>query len=142
MNRFLAGTQPMISMLALDAALDPLLEAGLERVRRKSILLTDYLTYLTDTILVPLGFTLGSPRDFERRGSHVSLRHTDAYRVIRALVDEMNVIPDFRAPDNIRLGLAPLYTTFTEVWDTVDRIRTVMVDKRHEKYSRERLAVT
>jgi len=72
----------------------------------------------------------------------VSIRHTDAYRVIRALVDEMNVIPDFRAPDNIRLGLAPLYTAFAEVWDTVDRIRKVIVEKRHEKYSRERLAVT
>ena len=142
MNRFLAGTQPMLSMLALDSALDPLLDAGLARVRRKSILLTNYLTYLTDTILVPLGFELGSPRDSERRGSHVSLRHTDAYRVIRALIEEMNVIPDFRAPDNIRLGLAPLYTTFAEVWDTVDRIRKVMVEKRHEKYSRERLAVT
>ncbi|OIN95610.1 MAG: hypothetical protein AUJ21_02785 [Anaerolineae bacterium CG1_02_58_13] len=127
---------------ALNAALDPLLDAGLERMRRKSILLTDYLTYLTDTILVPLGFELGSPRDFERRGSHVSLRHPDAYCVIRALVDEMNVIPDFREPDNIRFGLAPLYTTFAEVWDTVDRIRTVIVEKRHEKYSRERLAVT
>ena len=141
-NRFLAGSQAMISMLALDAALDPLLDAGLERMRRKSILLTDYLTYLTDTILVPLGFELGSPRDFERRGSHVSLRHPDAYCVIRALVDEMNVIPDFREPDNIRFGLAPLYTTFAEVWDTVDRIRRVIVEKRHEKYSRERLAVT
>jgi kynureninase len=142
MNRFLAGTQPMVSMLALDAALDPLLEAGLERMRRKSILLTDYLTYLTDTILVPLGFMLGSPRNSEQRGSHVSIRHPDAYRVIRALVEEMNVIPDFRTPDNLRLGLTPLYTSFAEVWDTVDRIRKVMVEKRHENYSRERLAVT
>ena len=142
MNRFLAGTQPMISMLALDAALEPTLDAGMDRIRRKSVALTEYLVQLTDAILAPLGFGLGSPRDFERRGSHVSIRHADAYRVIRALVDEMNVIPDFRAPDNIRLGLAPLYTSFAEVWDTVNRIRTVMVEKRHEKYSRERLAVT
>ncbi len=141
-NRFLVGSQPMISMLTLETALDPLLEAGLERVRKKSVLLTEYLTCLTDAILAPLGFTLGSPRDVERRGSHVSIRHPEGYRINRALIEEMNVIPDFRAPDNIRLGLAPLYTSFAEVWDTVDRIRAVMMEKRYEKYPQERLAVT
>jgi kynureninase len=141
-HRFLAGTQPMLSMLALEAALDPTLDAGMDRIRKKSVALTEYLIRLTDAILAPLGFTLGSPRDFERRGSHVSIRHTDAYRVNRALFEEMNVLPDFRAPDNLRLGLAPLYTSFAEVWDTVDRIRTVIAEKRHEKYSRERLTVT
>lgn len=142
MNRFLVGTQPMISMLALEAALDPLLEAGLERVRKKSVLMTEYLIYLHDTILAPLGFKLGSPREIERRGSHVSIRHTEGYRINRALIEEMNVIPDFRAPDNLRLGLAPLYTSFTEVWDTVDRIRAVILEKRYEKYPKQRLAVT
>jgi kynureninase len=141
-NRFLAGSQPMISMLALEAALDPTLEAGMDRIRRKSVALTEYLVGLTDAILTPLGFALGSPRDPARRGSHVSIRHTDAYRVNRALIEEMNVLPDFREPDNIRLGLAPLYTTFAEVWDTVDRIRKVMVEKRYEKYPQERLTVT
>jgi len=142
MHRFLVGTQPILSTLALDAALDPLLEAGLERVRRKSVLLTEYLVYLTDIVLAPLGFTLGSPRQVERRGSHVSIRHPEGYRINRALIEEMKVIPDFRAPDNIRLGLAPLYTTFVEVWDTVERIRAVVLEKRYEKYPQERLAVT
>ncbi|MFZ5822582.1 MAG: kynureninase [Chloroflexota bacterium] len=141
-SRFLVGSQPMISMLTLEAALEPLLEAGLERVRKKSVLLTEYLTYLTDSILAPLGFTLGSPRDVERRGSHVSIRHPEGYRINRALIEEMNVIPDFRAPDNLRLGLAPLYTSFAEVWDTVDRIRQVMLERRYETYPQERLAVT
>ncbi|MEW5938185.1 MAG: kynureninase, partial [Chloroflexota bacterium] len=141
-DRFLAGTQPMLSLLTMEAALDPTLEAGMDRLRAKSIALTDYMIELTDSLLAPLGFALGSPRDPERRGSHVSLRHPDAYRINRALIDEMNVIPDFRAPDNIRLGLAPLYTTFAEVWDTVDRIRRVIVEKRHEKYSQDRLTVT
>lgn len=141
-SRFLAGSQPMISMLTLEAALEPLLEAGLERVRRKSVLLTEYLTWLTDLFLAPLGFALGSPRDVERRGSHVSIRHPEGYRINRALIEEMNVIPDFRAPDNLRLGLAPLYTSFAEVWDTVDRIRQVMTERRYEKYPQERLTVT
>jgi kynureninase len=141
-QRFLIGTQPMISMLTLESALDPTLEAGMERIRQKSVALTEYLIQLTDAILAPLGFSLGSPRDFERRGSHVSIRHADAYRINRALIEEMNVIPDFRAPDNLRLGLTPLYTSFVEVWDMVDRIRKVMVEKRYEKFPQERLTVT
>ncbi len=141
-NRFLVGSQSMLSLLALEAAIEPLLQAGIERIRQKSIRLTEYLIYLTDLFLAPFGFTLGSPRDCERRGAHVSIRHPEGYRINRALIEEMNVIPDFRAPDNIRLGMAPLYTSFTEVWDTVDRIRQVMMEKRYEKYPQERLTVT
>lgn len=62
------------------------------------------LVYLADTILAPLGFTLGSPRDPAQRGSHVSLRHPEGYRINRALIEDMQVLPDFREPDNIRLG--------------------------------------
>ena len=141
-DRFLVGTQPTLSMLTMEAALEPLLAAGMERLRAKSILLTDYASYLTDELLAPLGFSLGSPRDSARRGSHISIRHTDAYRINRALIEEMNVIPDFRAPDNLRLGFAPLYISFADVWDMVDRIVKVMVEKRYEKYPKEKLAVT
>lgn len=141
-NRFLVGSQPILSLLSLEAALQPLLQAGIERIRHKSIQLTEYLIYLFDQFLAPLGFTLGSPRDFERRGSHVSLRHPEGYRINRALIEEMNVIPDFRAPDNIRLGVAPLYTSFLEVWETIERIRQATLEKRYEKYPQERLTVT
>ncbi len=141
-QRFLSGSMPILAALTMEAALDPLLAAGMERLRAKSVRMTEYLIALTDALLAPFGFTLGSPRDPERRGSHVSIRHPDGYRINRALIEEMNVIPDFRAPDNIRLGLAPLYTTFAEIWDTVDRIRRVMEEKRYEKYSQERLTVT
>lgn len=140
--RFLVGTPPILSLLAMETALDLLLEAGMERIRRKSVRLTSYLVYLADTILAPFGFTLGSPRDPAQRGSHVSLRHPDAYRLNRALSEEMNVLPDFREPDNIRLGLAPLYTSFGEVWEAVDRLRRVMVEGRHLRYPAERRPVT
>ncbi len=140
--RFLAGTQPMLSLLAMEAALDPMLEAGMDAIRQKSILMTDYMINLADEVLSPLGFTLGTPRDSERRGSHISLRHPEGYRINRALIDEMNVIPDFREPDNIRFGLAPLYTTFDEIWQTVERIRIVMQEKCYEKYPKDRLTVT
>jgi kynureninase len=141
-QRFLTGTAPMLSMIAMEAALIPLLEAGMDSLRAKSVLMTDYASYLTDHLLAPLGFSLGSPRDSTKRGSHISIRHMDGYRINRALIEEMNVIPDFRAPDNIRLGFAPLYISFTDIWEGFDRIRKVVEEKRYEKYPKQRLVVT
>ena len=141
-GRFMAGTPPILSLLAMDSALDLTLEAGIERIRLKSVRMTSYLVYLVDTVLSPLGFALGSPRDAVRRGSHVSIRHPEGYRINRALIEEMQVLPDFREPDNIRLGLAPLYTSFVEVWDAVARIRQVVVEGRYLNYSAKRLPVT
>lgn len=140
--RFLVSSPPVLSMLAMEAGLDLQIEAGIDRIRNKSIVLSSYLLYLFDTILAPLGFSLGSPRDPSRRGSHISIRHPEGYRINRALIEEMRLIPDFREPDNIRLGLAPLYTTFGEVWEGVNRIRQVVEERRHLNYSEQRLAVT
>ena len=141
-QRFLVGTQPMISLLTMEAALEPTLQAGMDAIRLKSILMTDYAALLADNLLAPLGFSLGSPRDSAQRGSHISIRHTDGYRINRALIEDMNVIPDFRAPDNIRLGFAPLYTSFAEIWEGFDRIKRVMEEERYEKYPKQKLTVT
>jgi len=141
-QRFLAGTAPMLSMLAMEEALTPLLDAGMDALRAKSILMTDYASFLTDHLLAPLGFSLGSPRDSARRGSHISIRHAEGYRINRALIDEMNIIPDFRDPDNIRLGFAPLYISFAEIWEGFDRIKRAVEEKRYEKYPKQRLMVT
>ena len=70
----------------------------MERIREKSIRMTEYIIQLCEILLAPLGFTLGSPRTPARRGSHVSLRHPEGYRLNRALIEEMNVIPDFANP--------------------------------------------
>lgn len=141
-SRFLGGTPPILSLLAMESAVDLVLEAGLERIREKSIRLTDYAIDLFDHTLAPLGFTLGSPRDSARRGSHVSLRHPDAYQINQALIQQMHVLPDFREPDNIRLGLSPLYTSFADTWNTVDRIRQTVVDQHHLHYPAIRQTVT
>jgi kynureninase len=135
-QRFLVGTQPMISLLTMEAALDMFLKIGMDAIRAKSIVMTDYASFLTDSLLAPFGFSFGSPRDSAQRGSHISIRHPDGYRINRALIEEMNVIPDFREPDNIRLGFAPLYTSFTEIWEGFDRIRRVMEEKVYEKYTK------
>ena len=141
-RRFLVSSPPILSILAMEAGLDLQIEAGIEQIRQKSIILTSYLVFLVDTILAPLGFTLGSPRDARQRGSHISIRHPEGYRINRALVEDMHLIPDFREPDNIRLGLAPLYTSFWEVWEGVDRIRRVVEEERYLCYSNQRQAVT
>jgi kynureninase len=141
-TRFLVGTPPIISLLALESSLDPVLEAGIEHIRKKSVLLTSYLVYLVASVLEPLGFSLGSPLDPNKRGSHVSIRHPEAYRINRSLIEEMEVLPDFREPDHIRLGLSPLYTSFAEVWEAVERMRRVVQEKRYLNYASERLPVT
>jgi len=141
-SRFLTGTQPMLSLLAMESAVEILMGASMERMRSKSLRRTEYLISLFDARLASLGFSLGSPRNPEQRGAHVSLRHPEGYRINRALIEEMNLIPDFRAPDNLRLGLPPLYTTFSEIWEAVERIRRVVEEKRYEKYSLEKRAVT
>jgi kynureninase len=141
-RRFLAGTQPMISLLTMEAALETFMQTDMGSIRAKSILLTDYASYLTQELLAPFGISLGSPVDSARRGSHISIRHPEGYRVNRALIEEMDVIPDFREPDNLRLGFAPLYTSFVEIWEGFDRIKRVMEEKRYEKYPKQKLTVT
>jgi kynureninase len=145
-SRFKVGTPPMLSLKALEPALDILLEAGVEAIRAKSVRQTEYLIALADQWLAPLGFELGTPRQAERRGSHVSLRHLEGYRITQALIGSpppaVKVIPDFRAPDNIRLGVAPLYTTFSEIYRALERMRTIVEEKIYERYSERRSGVT
>jgi kynureninase len=141
-SRFLCGTPPVLSLLALEPAVDLIIEAGIEHIRTKSVGLTSYMIYLFEQFLAPLGFELGTPHESDHRGSHVSVRHTDGYRINRALIEEMKVLPDFREPDNIRLGLSPLYTSYSEIWEAVSRIQQVVMEERFLKYSDTRSAVT
>jgi kynureninase len=145
-SRYRVGTPPMLSMKALEPAVDILLEAGIDRIRAKSIRQTEYLIFLADRWLAPLGFFIGTPRRPDMRGSHVSLRHPEGYRINRALIEsgppDVKVIPDFRDPDNIRLGIAPLYNTFTEIHQALNRMRIIVADRLYENYSAKRLTVT
>ena len=142
MKRFLISTPPILSMLALEASLDIVLRAGIPRIRHKSIAQTSYLIDMFDSRLAPLGFTLGTPHNSSKRGSHVSICHPEGYRINRALIEEMDLIPDFRAPDNIRLGIAPLYISFDDVYEAVNRICQVMEEKRYLHYPMQQLEVT
>jgi len=140
--RFLVGTPPILSLLAVEPGVDLLLEAGIDRVRAKSVAQTDYLVRLWERELRPLGFALNSPRDSARRGSHISLGHPEALRIDRVLIDEMAVLPDFRYPDNLRLGIAPLYTSFADLHEAVVRIARAVRDRRYERYPTDRPTIT
>jgi kynureninase len=140
--RFLAGTPAVLSMAAMEPALDLLLEAGMDRIRAKSLRQTDFLIAQFDKKLAPLGFKLVTPRDHARRGSHVAFAHPEAWRICQALIAERNLVPDFRAPDVLRLGVTPLYTTFEEFALAVNYIAQVVRERRFENYSATRLRVT
>jgi kynureninase len=111
---WLTGTSPVLGLAAVEEGTRLSVEAGIDRIRTKGIALTEYAVALHDAWLAPLGCTLGSPRDAARRGAHVSVRHPEARRLCAGLIAG-GVIPDFRAPDTVRLGLAPLYTRFADV---------------------------
>jgi kynureninase len=141
-GRFLAGTPPILLLAAVEAGAAVTAEAGIEALRAKSVALTELLIGLHDEWLTPLGFELGSPRDASQRGSHVSLRHPEAWPICRALIERADVIPDFRGPDSVRLGVAPLYTRFVDVWDAIDRLRGLVERGEHHEVDAERSRVT
>lgn len=124
-DRFLAGTPPILSTLALEEALTLWDEVDLGEVTAKTRALTERFIDLADTHLVPLGADVASPRDADGRGGHVALRHDGGYAVMGALV-ERGVIGDHRPPDLLRFGLSPLTTRYVDVWDAVEVIRSVL----------------
>ena len=141
-GRFLTGTPPILSLSAVEPGVELLLEAGMERLRERSLRLSEYLIARWEERLAPLGFRLNSPRDPARRGSHVSLGHAEGLRVNLALIHDQKVLPDFRRPDNIRLGIAPLYNSFADLHTAVERLRAVVVDRLYERYDASGLIVT
>ena len=130
-RRFLAGTPPILGLAAVEEGVRLTAEAGVGALHAKAIELTELLIALHDAWLAPLGFSVATPRDPARRGSHVALRHPDAWQITRALIDRADVIPDFRGPDTVRLGVAPLYTGRVAVWDALDRLRGLVARGEH-----------
>jgi kynureninase len=121
-----SGTPPILAMVPLLAGLEMLEEAGLAAVRAKSMALTAFALEIVDAELVPLGVEVVSPRDPARRGGHLMLRRKGFRDVLDALWAR-GVIPDYREPDGIRIGLAPLSTSFVEVETGLSVLREIMV---------------
>jgi kynureninase len=140
--RFLAGTPPILSMKALEAGIDLFLEIDQQALRAKSVALTDMFIDLVDRRCAAWGLEVASPREASARGSQVSLRHLEGYPIMQALIAR-GVIGDFRAPDLLRFGFAPLYVRFVDVWDAVEALEAVMAGRLWDQPAfRQRATVT
>lgn len=125
-RKFHTGTMPVLSLATIDAGLADVGDAGIGRLRTKSVSLTEFFIDQWEDHLEGLGFRLETPRDPAMRGSHVSLSHPDAWPIDRAIIEIGKVIPDFRAPDNLRFGLAPLYNSHLDVHTAIQRIKAIV----------------
>ncbi len=137
--RFATGTPAILGVTAVEEGVRLLAAAGIDRLRAKGVALTSYLIELADAWLP--GFAVVTPRDPARRGSHVSLYHPEAWRLAQALI-EAKVIPDYRTPDRLRLGPAPIYTRFVDVWEALNRLRDIAETKAYERFPARRARVT
>jgi kynureninase len=130
--RLACGTPPILSLAALECGVATIERGGVLRLRRKSEALTDLFIRLVEQECAGFGLELASPRESERRGSQVSLRHPEGYAIVQALVAR-GVVGDFRAPDLLRFGFAPAYLRFSDVWDAVAALRAVMREREWER---------
>jgi len=141
-DRFLVGTPPVISMAAMEAGIDLILEAGIERIRERSLALTDRMIDRFDVELADLGFELRSPRSHALRGSHLVFAHPEAWRINRALIEIENVIGDFRAPDMVRFGVAPLYNDSSDVDRAMEALARTVRTESYRQFPEARPKVT
>ena len=126
------GTPHILSLAPLLGSLDLIAEAGgAETLRTKSLALTDFLLERIETELAPLGITVITPRGHLARGGHLALAHPDAWRICQAL-KAAGVVPDFRAPDLIRLAPSPLYTSFADCAEAITRLKHILLTRVHE----------
>lgn len=131
------GTPHVLSAAPLIGSLDIFNEAGIENIRKKSLQLTEYMMQLIRTELAAYDFSIVNPVDDSARGAHVFLEHPEAARISKALKED-GIVPDFRKPNGIRLAPVALYNTFTEVWDAVQILKTIMDEERYKAYENKR----
>jgi kynureninase len=124
-RRFVSGTPAIVGMLAMQDTIAMIDQCGIQAVRDKSVALTEFAIALADDWLAPLGVTVASPRDAARRGGHVTLNHP-AMREVTARLWDQDVIPDYRDPDGLRIGLSPLSTSFEETYRGLAAVRDTL----------------
>ena len=130
------GTPHVLSLAPVIGALELFEEAGIAQVRKKSLQLTDYFLMLIHETLAEYGFTIGNPID-DTRGGHILLEHVEAARICKALKAD-GVIPDFRAPNGVRLAPVALYNSYEDIWHTVEKLKVIMEEKRYEQFENKR----
>lgn len=123
--KFLTGTPPVLGMLAMEPVIDMIADAGIARIRKKSVALTELVIAFADERLEPLGVRVASPRASDSRGGHVTLAHP-LMRDVTAKLWARDVIPDYRDPGGLRIGLSPLTTSFSEVIVGLEAVAAVL----------------
>ena len=131
MRGFQVASPSIIGMRCVTTAFEMIERAGLSAIAQKAAQGTELMLALHDSWLAPLGFSVVTPRDSNRRGGHISVRHPDARKISEAMRIFGNVIGDFRQPDCIRLAMSPLATSYVEVFDGFERIRDVVATKKY-----------
>ncbi|MFZ9309725.1 MAG: aminotransferase class V-fold PLP-dependent enzyme, partial [Candidatus Nanopelagicales bacterium] len=135
MRGFQIASPSLLGLRSVQAAFSMIEEAGIENIVKKCQIGTSLMIELFDEWLAPLGFTLGTPRDPERRGGHLALKHQDAEVIARAMRTEVKVIPDFRAPDVIRVAISPLTNSYEEIYEGFLRIKNLVESKSYHNVS-------
>ena len=124
-NRMQCGTQPMLNMVALDAAMDAYRGVDMAKLHAKGKKLCAMFAEMAEERCGRFGISVHGSRDWDARGSHVCLAHNEAYAVMQALISR-KVVGDFRAPNLMRFGFTPLYVGFTDVYDAVEHLYVVL----------------
>ncbi|MCX6455854.1 MAG: aminotransferase class V-fold PLP-dependent enzyme [Actinobacteria bacterium] len=139
---FQIASPSLIGLKSIQSAFGMIEEAGIDAIAAKCAQGTEMMIGLYDAWLADLGFTLNTSRNLKERGGHISLVHPEAKRISVALRQFANVIPDYRVPDSIRLAIAPLPTSYLEVWDGFERIRDLVSTRQYEKIQANEMRVT
>ncbi|CAB4332287.1 unannotated protein [freshwater metagenome] len=139
---FQIASPSLIGLRCIKSAFSMIEEAGIGAISEKAAIGTEMMIQLYDAWLADLGFTLLTSRNPQERGGHISLGHPDAARICVALREFADVIPDYRTPNSIRLAIAPLPTSYVEVWDGFARIRDLVASRQYEKIEKTDSRVT
>ncbi|MCP5382098.1 MAG: kynureninase [Kordiimonadaceae bacterium] len=130
--QFSTGTQPIVSLALSEVGLDIFMRANMDEIRKKSLKLCDLFIELIDERLKGYDFKIVTPREHSRRGSQVSIASKNGFAIMQALIAD-NVIGDFRAPDIMRFGFTPLYVSYVNVWDAVEKLKIIMEEGRWDR---------
>ena len=144
--KFDAGTPTVLSLAAMETGIDLALEASSKTLRLKSEALTAFFIQCVEDELLSLGYKLETPSQPSQRGSHVTLSHQASWRICQCLLqgkkDQPKIIPDFRPENYLRFGFAPLYTTFHELVQTIERLKEIVLSEEYLEYDNSRPQVT
>ena len=139
---FQIASPSLMGLRCIKSAFAMIEEAGITAIEAKAASGTQMMIELYEKWLAPLGFTLNTPKTASKRGGHISLCHPEASKIAIALRKYANVIPDYRAPNSIRVAISPLVNSYVEVYDGFQRIRDLVSTRQYEKIDEGQVRVT